>query len=174
VAQRVGRARVERMRCDRGPGFSDDETAAILVRPSVLSPLRHPGCVEVPTLYAIDSLGKVRIAPMATKLQRYAKVVRPQWQTCASDPDLVGACFSVHGKLSYWNGAPATRISVIGTKRVLGVPDEIVPESMASQVSDSVQAIGDFRVCSMTKQRPGHMQMVCIDSAENVTYRPRR
>jgi len=154
-------------------GFSDDGKAVLLVRPSVLSPLRHPGCVDAPTLYAIDSQGRATRIPIGTRIQRYAKVVRPQWQTCATDPDLAGACFTVHGRLSYWNGAPATRISVIGTKRILGVPDEIVPESTASQVSDSVEALGNYRVCPMTKERPGHMQMVCIDSAENVTYKSR-
>ena len=155
-------------------GFSDDGNAVLLVRPSVLSPLRHPGCVEAPTLYAIDSQGRATTMPIGTRIQRYAKVVRPQWQSCATDPDLAGVCFTVHGRLSYWNGAPATRISVVGTKRILGVPDEILPESIASQVSDSVEALGNYRVCPMTKERPGHMQMVCIDSAENVTYKSRR
>jgi hypothetical protein len=155
-------------------GFSDEGKAVLLVRPSVLSPLRHPGCVDAPTLYAIDSQDKVATIPIATKVQRDAKAVRAQWQTCATDPDLAGACFTVHGRLSYWNGAPATRISVMGTKRILGVPDEIVPESMAPQLTDSVEAFGDYRVCPMTRERTGHMQMVCIDSAENVTYKSRR
>ena len=155
-------------------GFSEDGKVVLLVQPSVLSPLRHPGCVDTPALYAIDSQSKVSATPIDTKIQRHAKVVRPQWQTCATDPDLTGACFTVHGRLSYWNGTPATRISIIGTKRILGVPDEIVPESMASQAGDSVEAFGDYRVCPMTKEKPGHMQMVCIDSAANVTYKPQR
>jgi len=155
-------------------GFTNDSDAVLLVRPSVLSPLRHPGCAEVASLYAIDSRGRVTTIPIDTKLRRYAKVIRPQWQTCATDPDLAGECFTVHGRLSYWNGAPATRISVPGTRRILGVPDEIVPESMAGQLTDATEATGDYRVCPLTKQKRGHMQMVCIDSAANVTYKPRR
>jgi hypothetical protein len=151
-------------------GFSDDGKAVVLVRPSVLSPLRHPGCVDTQTLYAIDSQGKA--LPVTANIQRYAKVGRPQWQTCASDPDLVGACFTVRGRLSYWNGAPATRISIIGTKRILGVPDEVVPESMTPRLTNGAEAFGDYRVCPLTKEKPGHMQMVCIDSAEKVTYKP--
>lgn len=156
-------------------GFSEDGRAVLLVRPSVLSPLRHPGCVEAPTLFAIDTAGKVGTIPTETKLQRYAKVVRQEWQTCAADPDLVGPCFKVHGRLAYWNGAPTTRITWLGTKRILGVPDEVVPEDVAPHlVMDQVDAYGDFRVCPLTVQKPGHMQMVCIDSAENVTYKSQR
>jgi hypothetical protein len=37
-----------------------------------------------------------------------------------------------------------------------------------------VEAYGDFTVCPFTKQKPGEMQMVCIESAEQVLYKDYR
>jgi hypothetical protein len=34
-----------------------------------------------------------------------------------------------------------------------------------------VEATGDFEVCPFTEERAGEMQMVCVESAENVTYK---
>jgi len=40
---------------------------------------------------------------------------------CKNNPQIGGACFSVHGRLSAYNGAPSLRIWPIGTHRLLGV-----------------------------------------------------
>jgi hypothetical protein len=99
---------------------------------------------------------------------------------CAASPKLVGVCFTVHGRLALWNGAPAFRIWPIGTKRMLGVngadndPDAAspIPDAVARlRATDFTQVYGDYRVCPFSVSKPGRMQFVCIDSATNLSAR---
>ena len=48
----------------------------------------------------------------------------PAEKSCREHPQLIGKCFSVHGRLSTYNGNPAVRLWRIGTRRVLGVSDQ--------------------------------------------------
>jgi hypothetical protein len=154
-------------------GFTSDEKIVVRVRPSVMMPARRQSCVTHVSLYEVDlESGAAKLLPDSTKVERHGEVTHSPFQACASDPDLVGACFNIHGRLSYWNGAPSTRIGWIGTKRILGVPDEIVPESVAPHLKPDVDAYGDYRLCPLTLEKPHEMQMVCIESAHGVTYKP--
>jgi hypothetical protein len=103
-------------------------------------------------------------------------------KSCREHPQLIGKCFSVHGRLSVYNGNPAFRIWRIGTKRVLGVSDQRfalpeyrnIPEELAKQLDGENEILGDFLVCPFTRSRPGEMQLVCIESARNVAVRKRK
>jgi hypothetical protein len=99
---------------------------------------------------------------------------------CAASPKRVGACFSVRGRLAVWNGAPAFRISLIGTKRILGINDAdgdpasatAIPEAVIrARTTNFTQVYGDYRVCPLSAARPGRMQFVCIDRASNLSPR---
>jgi hypothetical protein len=87
--------------------------------------------------------------------------------------------------MSLWNGTPSVRIWVVGTKRMLGVvqQDETfddLPENIrrawavhgdtAMWRSD---LFGDFRVCPVTANRPGRMQMVIVKGATRLLVQPR-
>jgi Carboxypeptidase regulatory-like domain len=92
---------------------------------------------------------------------------------CKSNSKVVGACFAVRGRLGYWNGTPSTRIWVVGTHRVLGLPEE--DTKLPNSVKAHLQTFGDeitadYVVCPFTKYRKGTMQMVCVQSASNVQY----
>lgn len=156
-------------------GFLPNGAAVIRVRPSVYRPNRHPNCVSAPRLYAVDTVsGAATALSDVTAVQRYGKVARSRLQTCATDPDLVGACFWLHGRMSYYNGAPSTRIWRIGTKRLLGVPSETVPESIAPNFSGFDDVVtGDFQVCPLSREKPGVMQMVCVEAAKDVSFSKR-
>lgn len=155
-------------------GFTSDGKIVIEAHASDLIPARRRSCVTDASLYEADlAQGTVTPLPDALKIERYARVTRPRSRTCAADPDLAGVCFSVHGRLSYWNGSVTTRIWWIGTKRILGVRDDVVPESVAGHLDWNVDAFGDYRVCPLTPQKPRVMQMVCIESAEKITYKSR-
>lgn len=81
-------------------------------------------------------------------------------------------CFVAHGRLSFYNGTPSARIWKIGTKRLLGVHNSVLPGQLGVRMSSfGMQALGDFRVCPLTREKPGVMQIVCIASAENLKYR---
>ncbi|HEX2815692.1 MAG TPA: hypothetical protein VHN39_04840 [Phenylobacterium sp.] len=96
-----------------------------------------------------------------------------------------GPCRTVHGRLSLWNGAPAFRIWIVGTHRVLGVPqgDRTFAEwpaplqtLLAAREAGGewdTAIWGDFKVCPLTRERPGWMQQVRLVEASHLTVRPR-
>lgn len=157
-------------------GFSSEGRVVLRPRPSVWSSHPRPDCVKSPTLFATDlkSSGPQRL-PDDTEIERYGKEIHPAQEACRTDPDIIGACFQVHGRLSIWNGSPSLRIWRIGTKRILGVHRDMPPpESVIAHVSDfGDEVYADFTVCPFTEERPGAMQMVCIESAENVVTKKR-
>jgi hypothetical protein len=95
--------------------------------------------------------------------------------SCAHRPELVGSCFEIRGRLSYWNGAPSARIWHVGTSRMLGIHQDQLPPELASQmVSFDTELWGRFNVCPFTKQVPGRMQSVCITSWRDMAVRERQ
>ena len=96
---------------------------------------------------------------------------------CKSNPQLVAACFTVHGRLSAYNGTPSLRIWPIGTHRLLGVlKDEdpvVIPESIRNEVGFEKDIYGDFVVCPFTQSKPGQMQFVCVEAVSNVRVQRR-
>ena len=108
-----------------------------------------------------------------------AGVARPSGNTCAEQPGLVGPCFSVRGRASFANGNPSVRIWKIGTNRVLGVSESQCQEPECPQMPADLRGrldwdhaiFADFVVCPFTKSAPGHMQLVCVESASRVEVR---
>lgn len=102
-------------------------------------------------------------------------------QSCRSHPQLAGKCFSVRGRLSVYNGAPAVRLWRVGTRRVLGVSEQRfnlpgyrnLPESVSKQLNGDNEIVGDFLVCPFTPPKPREMQLVCIESAKNLVVQNR-
>lgn len=94
---------------------------------------------------------------------------------CKEHPDLVGACFTIHGRLQFWNGNPSFRIRRIGTNRILGVSDqrsyregyENLPPALEALAQEG-PVVADFEVCPFTKEEPGVMQLVCVQGAKEV------
>jgi hypothetical protein len=105
----------------------------------------------------------------------------PEALSCKSRPEVVGKCFNVHGRLSVYNGTPSIRLWPLGTKRLLGVIDPadvsnapgetILPLDIKNKLDWDKDVFGDFIVCPMTRQQPGRMQTVCIDSGKNLVVR---
>ena len=88
-----------------------------------------------------------------------------------------GTCYQVKGRLSYYNGTPSTRIWIVGTHRMLGIPseDSDLPANVGPLLkSFDDQIFADFVVCPLTKDHPGTMRMVRVKSASHVINRPER
>ncbi len=100
---------------------------------------------------------------------------------CRTHPQLVGACFTFRGRMSSWNGAPSVRIWRVGTKRILGVSEQRfrlegfcnLPPGLNSRLSFETDLFGDFTVCPFTAEKPGEMEMVCVESGTNLEVRKR-
>jgi hypothetical protein len=90
---------------------------------------------------------------------------------CKENPAVVDKCFTIHGRLSIYNGTPGVRIWQVGTKRMFGVvpsEDEIMPAPIKKHISPDSRIFGDFLICPFTKEKVGVMRYVCIDSANNL------
>lgn len=103
----------------------------------------------------------------------------PQAPSCARQSGLIGPCFTLRGRLSLYNGTPSARIWQVGSKRILGITESRCIEPECPQMPAELRKMlnwdeaifGDFLVCPFTESKPGHMQFVCIESAENLTVR---
>jgi len=90
---------------------------------------------------------------------------------CRDDPDLVGPCFQLHGKLFVANGTPSARILRLGTKRILGVSEfykGYMPEALERQLTWDDIVYGDYVLCPFSHEEPGKMQQVCIQSGSGL------
>ena len=93
---------------------------------------------------------------------------------CRTRRDLVGECRVVQGRLYVMNGIPL-QVWVVGTRRVLAVPEDIdqagrfqlaQPQEFLEAVDFRTRLYGDFEVCPLTREKPGEMQWVCIESGD--------
>lgn len=91
---------------------------------------------------------------------------------CKGNPEVVGECKTIRGRLSLYNGNPGFRIWIVGTNRMLGVVPsecEIMPEDLLNIFKTNVNAkvFADFEICPFTAEKEGHMQFVCIEAFSN-------
>lgn len=96
-------------------------------------------------------------------------------------PKLKGECHWVHGRFAVYNGASVQRIWIIGTKRLVAIPDDdpAIPEVIRSyenlgpfdRFEDALFA--DFRICALEDNKPGHMQLVRVTDVRNPIFRGR-
>jgi hypothetical protein len=99
---------------------------------------------------------------------------------CREHPEVKPPCFIVHGRLSWWNGSPAARIWIVGTKRMLGVSDghslggfEQMPEDVLKKLAWGANVFGDYEFCPFTESKAGVMQLGCIQSGKNLRVEKR-
>ena len=105
----------------------------------------------------------------------------PAEKSCREHPQLIGKCFTVHGRLSTYNGNPAVRLWNLRAKRMLGVSDQRfslpgyrnLPEDLSKRLDGETNIYADFLVCPFTRSKPGEMQLMCIESAKNVVVKKR-
>ena len=100
---------------------------------------------------------------------------------CNEHPKLSGPCFTVHGRMDLYNGNPSVRLWRVGTNRILGVSEQRfavegycnLPTAIREQLSWDADLFADFVVCPFTRDEPGSMQLVCVDSATHIVVRAR-
>lgn len=152
--------------------FAPGGKAVIMVRPSVADAHEQPNCVSHETLYEVGlTSATAKEVSESLKVRGYGAVAEGPWRTCRTDPDIVAACFTVRGRLRFSNGGPSARIWRIGTHRMLGVTDEVLPGELDLRMNWDTEAFGDFDLCPFTREDPGAMQFVCIESAKKVKYK---
>jgi len=95
--------------------------------------------------------------------------------SCRKDPRVIAACYTVHGRLSNWNGNPTQRIWIIGTKRMLGLRvDTSLPKALEDKLGNFEDEVyGDFEFCPFTHQKPGIMQVGCVAAVSGYQIKTR-
>jgi hypothetical protein len=139
-------------------GFTNDGAIILRARPSVWQKQDRHDCVPTIGLFRTDLITPPIRLPDDSKVPRFGNSISDAFQACKTDPDIIGACFKFHGRLSMWNGTPTMRIWRVGTKRILGTRDEPLPENLAKEMDWDTEAWGDFEVCPYTKERPGEIR----------------
>jgi hypothetical protein len=153
-------------------GFTPEGNIAIVTAPR--NYYEQPGmrkCIEKSTSWSVTMRsGELQELPSTYAQAVHGRIQTDKYRPCKTDPDIVSACFALHGRVSLYNGAPAIRMWRVGTNRLLGIldsEDEIMPSSLTEKLGFGKVVYGDFEVCPFTKERPGEMQMVCVESAKN-------
>jgi hypothetical protein len=115
----------------------------------------------------------IRAAALAVSLWLLTEAAEPQsasWR-CPARP--VEACVTQHGRLSSQNGI-ALKIWLVGTKRMVGLENDIedLPQSVRKYMDmtspDHSYIYGDFRICPLERDVPGHLRRVCVTGAERL------
>jgi hypothetical protein len=90
------------------------------------------------------------------------------WQ-CKKTP--LEPCLKHHGRLSSQNGT-ALMIWLTDTKRIVGVYETDVPTFLDKYLDLTLPnhsyIYGDFTVCPLAPDQPGHMRPVCVAGAERL------
>lgn len=88
---------------------------------------------------------------------------------CSAKP--VEPCFRHRGRLSSQNGIPLV-IWLVGTARRVSVNDTEIPSAVERYLSmtseDHSYIFGDFDICPLEPDNPGHMRGVCVSGAANL------
>ena len=94
---------------------------------------------------------------------------------CRKDSRVIAACFTVHGRLSNWNGNLTERIWIIGTKRMLGLrEDTSLPKALEEKLGNfDDEVYGDFDFCPFTAEKPGVMQVGCVAGVSHYQIKKR-
>lgn len=131
-------------------------------------------------------MSKLAAAAFAAVLLATGRGAHAADPSCADSPARVGACFTVHGRLTYSTGIPNYRLWVVGTTRILGVHGAAGHPSDAHQLPDALErwmdegsdgpphsraAFGDFVVCPLEPEAPKVMRRVCVASASRLVFR---
>jgi hypothetical protein len=104
---------------------------------------------------------------LLTSLAGYAAKPASPWP-CPVPP--IEPCVTHHGRLSSQNGVPQ-RLWLIGTRRVVRVDNEMPPllQPYLEMTSTRHSYIyGDWVICPVERDVPGHMRSVCVTGAERL------
>lgn len=98
----------------------------------------------------------------------------PKSWRCLVPP--VEPCFTHRGRLSGQNGI-AYMIWLVGTKRIMSVYDTQIPPVLSKYLSmtspDHGDVYGDFEICPLERDRPGHMRSACVAGATRLVVQDR-
>lgn len=104
--------------------------------------------------------------------------------SCKTSPNLVGACFGVHGRVFISGGPRSFHIALPESRLVLDVlgreawaggktalPAEV--SALLSPSDSSIAVEGDYLVCPFDRTSIAHTRAVCIEAASHLSAQRR-
>jgi hypothetical protein len=121
-----------------------------------------PSLIALVLLAGMLSAASERSAPSPTSWRCLAPPIEP--------------CFIHRGRLSAQNGI-AYMIWLVGTKRIVAVSDTEIPAMLGRYLDmtspDHSDIYGDFEICPLGPDQPGHMRSACVTSAVKLVVQDR-
>jgi hypothetical protein len=118
-----------------------------------------------------ERVGRIMLALLLAALGIDVGPASARSVSCKDDPELIGPCFTFHGRLFIANGNPSARILRLGTKRILGVSERrqaFMPHALEDRLTWDDNVYGDFTVCPFSPSEAGKMQFVCIEAGSHL------
>jgi hypothetical protein len=85
-------------------------------------------------------------------------------------------CFTHRGRLSGQNGI-AFMVWLVGTHRIVAIDRTEIPEMLSKYLSmtspDQADVYGNFEICPLEPERPGHMRAACVSGASRLVVQDR-
>ena len=131
--------------------------------------------IMAPRAHAFSVVAIIVVLTLVITLVATAARAQAAPWPCSQQP--IEPCAKRHGRLSTQNGITTT-IWIIGTTRRVAVvnPEALsprVPETYLSMTSpDHAYIFGDFDICPVEPDRPGHLKYVCVAGAEKLVVQP--
>ena len=131
---------------------------------------RSNDCISPDGFYDIDlTMGTAKLRSQTVKFKHQARIIARGIDPCATSPYTSGACYRMHGRVSYRAALCTWYILPSDGGRRICVGQSYLPDSLAD-VQYHVDADADLYVCPSALSEPKKPE-VCIESANNVRYK---
>jgi hypothetical protein len=140
---------------------------AILFRASPpAAPAALHACVQQTRFVSLDlATRKLALLPASTVVRRNGRLAGGPLLSCQSDPDLVGACYRMRGRVSVSSDGVGMRVWQVGTAKVMDLAEGMLPDELAEQVTPAMRVYANMLVCPVHANGPKAPDTVCIESA---------
>ena len=151
-------------------GFLDPRHIVIAASPQKFAHAL-PDCVTKATLFSAETdRHQAKIIAPAT-ISRLAAAISGSFQSCQSDPDVVGACYRTRARLALTKDGNGMTLWPVGSGHFLSVQEDMVPEELRAQVSADQRIYATMLICPISPERSGPHR-ICIDSATDLKPDP--
>ncbi len=152
-------------------GFLDPQHVLIAVVPGN-APHEKAGCTDKVLFYSLESDGH-RIQPYdGPGLNRMAHPSSGALESCKTDPDLAGGCYTARARLAVDDDDEGMSLWPVGGAHYLSVEQELIPQALSAQVSRSMRIYATMMICPMVAEPPTSRARACIESASGFKADP--
>ena len=105
----------------------------------------------------------------AVLLASVVSAMAAEQATCKTDPSVVGACMTLHARVNLTADSGFV-LWPVGTDHLILLAGREMPADLRARWDKDTFAFlfGDYEICPLAKDQPGHMGVACIESAQHL------